>query len=314
LYSLPREIEEKKATVKSKASGGVKFEATAESGGKQEFQLNFKDAEMEIKNKIDNKAVYTVESTVFGVVEGCDLKGTFVTPKGSCANNAFFSSISLGKEYKTADLNSSSTLKIAFDDETAEAGAFDYKGWSMSTLNAFKATNDLTVGFSLGGMTSVTMPDPKDEKKEKTVSCFQVPEMKIASTFNCGDMKLFAAVNGSFKSACPDYGFQTGAISTSLFQQVTKETGIACELSFGKESEKSGMVKAASSNGFGAKLGSSYSLSDSATLKSKLTCGCSKDTTLDFAWVQKLSSGSLTFAQQYGGASPSFSFSYTLDA
>ena len=52
------------------SSDGVKFEAFATDKGKTEAQLNFKDADMEIKNKIDNNAVYTVEATAFKVMDG----------------------------------------------------------------------------------------------------------------------------------------------------------------------------------------------------------------------------------------------------
>ena len=52
------------------SSGNVKFEGFTTDKGKTEAQLNFKDADMEIKNKIDNKAVYTVEATAFKVMDG----------------------------------------------------------------------------------------------------------------------------------------------------------------------------------------------------------------------------------------------------
>ena len=98
------------------SSGNVKFEGSVTCAGKTESKLDFKDAQMEIKNKIDNNAVYTVEATAFKVMDGLDAKLIFATPAGAgekaCSNDAFFSSVSLGSEYATADINSSSALKV----------------------------------------------------------------------------------------------------------------------------------------------------------------------------------------------------------
>merc|ERR1712010_15690 len=284
---------DKKATVKS-SSDGVKFEAFATDKGKTEAQLNFKEADMEIKNKIDNNAVYTVEATAFKVMDGLDTKLIFATPAGAgsdaCKNDAFFSSISLGSEYATADINSSSALKIKFNTQDADASAFAYKGWDLSSKNAFKVADDFTVGFGVGGITQKTTGEG-DEKK----TSLSIPEIKLGSTYKCGDMLLMAAVNGSFGGE-----LKMGAISSSLFQQVNKETAIAAELEI-KDSKVS------------AKFGSSYALAAGSTLKTKLTASCDKSE-IDFAWIQKLNgNSSLTFAQKYSdGSSPKFSFAYTL--
>merc|ERR1711907_370578 len=149
----------KKATVKS-SSGNVKFEGSVTCAGKTESKLDFKDAQMEIKNKIDNDAVYTVEATAFKVMDGLDAKLIFATPTGNDANKAaFFSSVSLGSEYATADINSS---------------------------YAYKVQDDLVIGF-------------KFDKAQMKDSKFEIGEMKFGSTYTCGDMLLMAAVDGSFK-------------------------------------------------------------------------------------------------------------------
>jgi len=278
----------KKATVKS-SSGNVKFEGSVTCAGKTESKLDFKDAQMEIKNKIDNNAVYTVEATAFKVMDGLDAKLIFATPAGAgtkaCSNDAFFSSVSLGSEYATADINSSSALKINFDTAGKDAGAFSVTGCQFGSSNAYKVQDDLVIGF-------------KFDKAQMKDSKFEIGEIKLGSTYTCGDMLLMAAGDGSFKGE----GFKAGALSTSLFQQVDKDTAVAAELSL-----KDG--------GMSAKFGTSYKLSEGTTLKTKLTAGCG-DSVLDFAWCQKLSgNSSFTFAQKLGeGSDAKYSFAYTLDA
>merc|ERR1711937_149877 len=275
----------KKATVKS-STKGVKYEASMTCAGKTEAKLDFKDAQMEIKNKIDNNAVYTVEATAFKVMDGLDAKLIFATPTGNDANKAaFFSSVSLGSEYATADINSSSALKINFDTKGKEAGAFSVTGCEFGSSNAYKVQDDLVIGF-------------KFDKATMKGSKFEIGEIKLGSTYTCGDMLLMAAGDGSFEGE----GFKAGALSTSLFQQVDKDTAVAAELSL-----KDG--------GMSAKFGTSYKLSEGTTLKTKLTAGCG-DSVLDFAWCQKLSgNSSITFAQKLGeGFEAKHSFAYTLDA
>merc|ERR1711939_229287 len=269
----------KKATVKS-STKGVKYEASMTCAGKTEAKLDFKDAQMEIKNKIDNNAVYTVEATAFKVM--------FATPAGAgekaCSNDAFFSSVSLGSEYATADINSSSALKINFDTAGKDAGAFSVTGCQFGSSNAYKVQDDLVIGF-------------KFDKAQMKDSKFEIGEMKFGSTYTCGDMLLMAAVDGSFK----DDGFKAGALSTSLFQQVNKETAIAAELSY------------SSDNTFKSTFGASQTLSDTATVKTRLSSSSSAPA-LDVAWIQKLGGkSSFTVAKSLTGAAP-FSVAFTLDA
>merc|ERR1712159_954443 len=137
----------KKATVKTKSADGVTFEgfisdAKASNPDKvSELQLNFKDAELELKNKIDASAKYTVDAKLFAVDDGFDAIAQFVTPNKD-GKEAFFESISLGGEYKTADLNASGNLKLNF----ANTGAFAYDNFAVDAAFAFKATDDLDVG------------------------------------------------------------------------------------------------------------------------------------------------------------------------
>merc|ERR1711907_691500 len=112
----------KKATVKS-SSGNVKFEGSVTCAGKTESKLAFK------------------------VRDGLDAKLIFATPTGNDANKAaFFSSVSLGSEYATADINSSSALKINFDTAGKDAGAFSVTGCQFGSSNAYKVQDDLVIG------------------------------------------------------------------------------------------------------------------------------------------------------------------------
>eukprot|EP00656_Telonema_subtile_P017131 TRINITY_DN1912_c0_g1_i1.p1 TRINITY_DN1912_c0_g1~~TRINITY_DN1912_c0_g1_i1.p1 ORF type:complete len:314 (+),score=112.10 TRINITY_DN1912_c0_g1_i1:224-1165(+) len=287
----------KKATLKTKSADGVSFEGNVTSAGGSELNLNFKDSELELKNKIDGKGVYTVDATVFKVADGLNLKGTFVTPDAK-GKEAFFSKITLGADYKTADLNSAGGLTLKFGD----ANAFDFKSWTFDEAVAFKVSDDLNAGVGVTGLTADTVGD-------KTI--ISVPGIKVGTTFSTGDIKLSCAVNGSFKS--DDYGFVAGALATTLSQKVASDTDVAAEFSFGKNSDKAGFVEKNGPLAVTVKLGSAYKLSDGATLKSKLSVTDSAEPTVDFAWVQKVGSGSLTFSQQYAGGNQ-FGLSYTLDA
>merc|ERR1711907_180336 len=275
----------KKATVKS-SSGNVKFEGSVTCAGKTESKLDFKDAQMEIKNKIDNNAVYTVEATAFKVMDGLDAKLIFATPTGNDANKAaFFSSVSLGSEYATADINSSSALKINFDTAGKDAGAFSVTGCQFGSSNAYKVQDDLVIGF-------------KFDKATMKGSKFEIGEIKLGSTYTCGDMLLMAAGDGSFEGE----GFKAGALSTSLFQQVDKDTAVAAELNF------------SSNNTFTSTFGASQTLSDTATVKTRLKSASEKAPALDVAWIQKLGGkSSFTVAKSLTGAGP-FSVAFTLDA
>jgi len=291
-----------KATFKSSADG-VKFQGTV-GQGKAEATLDFKDADMEIKNKIDKSATYTVDNTFYNVMDGLNAKLKMETPDKECEGGAFFKSLCLGADYATADINSSSQLKVNFDVTNDCKKAFEPTGWELSTSNAFKADKDLSVGFNLLGCSFA------DGIKIKGV--------KFGSTYSCGDMQLTAAVNGSYDSKPEADNFQAGQITSKLFQKVNNTTSIASEFAFGRPC-KGGCdcdsVDVDKTNAVSLALGASHVLSDSATLKTKFTL--SDGVSTDFSWVQKLGgNSSLTFAQNFGDkfSDPKFSISYTLDA
>merc|ERR1711981_949479 len=290
--------EGQKATFKS-STDGVKFEGTVQAG-KAEAKLDFKDADMAINNKIDKDAKYSVENTFFNVMDGWNAKMKMETPKSACEGGAFFESLCLGADYATADINSSSELKVNFNIDNTCDKAFETTGWHVSTSNAFKADKDLSVGFNLLGCSF-------DNSKVK------INGIKLGSTYTCGDMQLTAAVNGSYA----DDKFQAGELTSKLFQKVNNSTSIASEFSFGRScnDRENDQVNLDATNAVSLKLGASHVLSDSATFKSKFTL--SNGVSTDFSWVQKLGgNSSLTFAQSFEAefSKPKFSIAYTLDA
>merc|ERR1712078_980686 len=174
-------------------------------------------------------------------------------------------------------------MGINFDTAGKDAGAFSVTGCQFGSSNAYKVQDDLVIGF-------------KFDKAQMKDSKFEIGEIKLGSTYTCGDMLLTAAVDGEFKGE-----FKAGALSTSLFQQVNKETAIAAELSY------------SSDNTFTSTFGASQTLSDTATVKTRLKSATSAPA-LDVAWIQKLGGkSSFTVAKSLTGAAP-FSVAFTLDA
>jgi hypothetical protein len=288
-----------KATIKTKSADGVCFEASSTAGGKEtktELNLNFKDSELELKNKIQQDGTYTVDATVFKIADSIDLKAVFVTP-ASTGKEAFFKNITVGCDYKTADINASGSLKINLSD----TAAFAYEGFEFSKAVAFKAADDLSLGCSVSGLTTAA---------ENAV---HIPSLIAGAAFKTGDMSLACTLNGSFKAGDKEYSFQAGKLTALLSHPVTTDTTIAASFAFGKDSDKAGWVNAAGTAGVEVKLGSSYKLSSDATVKSKLTVKGAEQPDLDFAWIQKFGSGSLTLSQSFGGEN-AFGVSYTLDA
>lgn len=289
----------KKATIKTKSADGVSFEAFATAENKSEVNLNFKDKELELKNKIDQAGTYTIDATVFKVADGIDLKACFVTPDAT-GKQAFFKTLTLGCDYKTADLNATGNLKIGFADDAA----FGLKTFEFSKAVAMKVSSDMNAGLSVAGM----------QKASGDKDGVHIPAIVAGCTFNSGDMKMACNLNGSFKSN-EDYGFQAGKLTALLSQQATKETAIAASFAFGKgavKGDRAGWVDGDAAVGVEIKLGSAYKLSDCATVKSKLTINA-KAPVVDFAWVQKFGNGSLTLSNQFA-ETHAFGVSYTLDA
>merc|ERR1711957_970408 len=67
--------------LKSKTSDGVDFEAVMDKIGNAELNLNFKDSDMKVCNKLDHKGVFTVDTTMFKVADNLDAVLKFKTPE-----------------------------------------------------------------------------------------------------------------------------------------------------------------------------------------------------------------------------------------
>jgi len=292
---------QKKATFKASADG-VKFESFIQAGekdSKAEFKLDFKDGDMEIKNKIDKAADYTMEGTCFNVMDGADFTMKLEAPAG---HDKVFSTATPGLNYATADLNSSMAAKLDFSDGLK---------YSFDSRNAFKAMDDLTVGFNLLGLS------PADAA---------VKGVKVGATYNCGDMLLAGFANGSFTETVKDDDkpkekgakFHFGAVSGSMFQKVNNEFTVAAEASYGRSyDDRDSDLVIKGDDSFSCKIGTSYALSAKSTLKAKLTTqGAFDSKSLDAAWIQKLSgNSSATIAWNFSdGTTPKMSVAYTLDA
>jgi len=106
---------------KTKTPDGVSFESNMQNGGKNkaDVNLNFKDGDMEVRNKLDNKAVFTVDSTMFKVADGVDLGLKFVTPACTETSAALFNTITPSVTYKNADIDVKAALEVAFDKDSA---------------------------------------------------------------------------------------------------------------------------------------------------------------------------------------------------
>merc|ERR1711865_979801 len=139
----------KKATIKTKSADGVSFEAFATAENKSEVNLNFKDAELELKNKIDQAGTYTIDATVFKVADGIDLKACFVTPDAT-GKQAFFKTLTLGCDYKTADLNATGDMKMACNLNGSFKSNEDYgfQAGKLTALLSQQATKETAIAAS----------------------------------------------------------------------------------------------------------------------------------------------------------------------
>eukprot|EP00658_Telonema_sp_P-2_P085907 TRINITY_DN98_c0_g1_i1.p1 TRINITY_DN98_c0_g1~~TRINITY_DN98_c0_g1_i1.p1 ORF type:complete len:215 (-),score=88.57 TRINITY_DN98_c0_g1_i1:144-788(-) len=208
--------------------------------------------------------------------------------------------------YKTADINALANTKIKFN----AADLFAYKSFDVNCAGAFKATDDLNVGFAINGFTIT--PGEKDAP-----STIKAPEVNFGTTTAFDDIKISAILNSSFISG-DKYGFQPGKLSLTMFKPLTGETDLAVQFGYGRgsctEGDNKGYVDTAAAAETSTTIGTSYKLSGNSTLKSKLAVGTASKPSLDFAWVQKLNTGSLTLNQKYGADSTEFGMAYTLEA
>merc|ERR1711865_117495 len=133
-----------KYTLKSQTADGVKFEgSTNNKGEKGEMNLNFKDGEMEVKNKLAVNGKFTIDASVFKVADGLD--ATFVLETATKANEGvlgLFSKAVLGGKYATADLNFENSL--SYDGVTPSFNAASLTGFTFGE-EGVKGKMDLAI-------------------------------------------------------------------------------------------------------------------------------------------------------------------------
>lgn len=263
------------------ASNGVTFEGNSGSGKEHDLNINFKDKDMEVKNKIDNNAVFTVETTLFNVADNVNAGFKFVTPKADDTGKRLFSEVQANAAYTTADLNSKLTLAGSFAEDSIAAP----NGLKISAEVSSKVMDDVVAGLNIVDLT------PSGDAKS----------IDLGVVHSCGDMK----VCGHFLATAAAMQPKADKMTASLFHKASKDTTVAGEFELDSQQQVT------------LKFGTSFAMGASSTLKSKISTVCtekSKKPSLDFAWVQKFDGKSLTLQHNYSteGAS-TFGLSASID-
>jgi len=270
----------------SKTADGVSFEGNLKSGADavaSDINLNFKDKEMEVKNKLDHKSVFTVESNMFSVADGIDAGLKFVTPEAAASDNtALFETVSGSTTYKAKDLSAKGELVLKFDKDSTICPNF--KDWSANAELCAKVMDDITAGLSITGLSL----------KGTAVS----GGCDLGGIYKCGDLELAGHFVGNLTDNVP----APDKLSASVWNQATKETAVACEFELNKDSDVT------------IKLGSQFKMTDLSTFKTKLTLAKSKPS-LDFAWIHKFEGKTLTLNHNFvDGGNSKFGIGLTIDA
>lgn len=264
---------ENKYTIKSKTADGVAFEGFATSKGKGELNLNFKDSDMEVKNKLDQDAIFTVDSTMFKVADGMDATLVFKTPACSSADKALFSSVALGGKYATADLNAALTCTGTFKDGFApDAGTIDL-------AVVAKVMDDINAGLNL------TKMDKDMNASIDFAVCHATKEYQIAAHFN---------------AAMKNKEFAAKDLTASFWQQATADTAVAAAFSCDTEMK------------VGLTLGTDFKLTPSSNIKTKVGYVKDASPSIDLAWVQKFDGKTLSVSHSVGNGS-NFGINLTID-
>lgn len=268
---------EKKFTLKSKTADGVSFEGSMDAKGASELNLNFKDSDMEVKNKLDNKAQFTVDSTMFKVADGLDATCVFKTPACSDSNKALFEEVTVGAKYATADLNVNPTVCMKFAD------GFAPDSFSAGVTAVAKVMDDVNAGLNV----------EKIANGEKGISC----DLDVAVAHACKDAQLAA----HFLAGVADNQFSVKSLNASFWQQATPDTAVAAAFSC-DTAMKVGII-----------LGTDYKLTDLSNVKTKVTYVKDAAPTIDLAWIHKFDNKTLSISHTAGN-SANFGVSLTIDA
>merc|ERR1712086_893020 len=165
--------------LKSKTSDGVDFEAVMDKIGNAELNLNFKDSDMKVCNKLDHKGVFTVDTTMFKVADNLDAVLKFKTPECNSTSKALFKEVSVGGKYATAELYSALTLNAKFKDEInagLNMSKIQKDGSSELDFAVIHAGKDYQIAAHFFAATAGTTP----AAKELTASFWQQTSSDLA--------------------------------------------------------------------------------------------------------------------------------------
>jgi hypothetical protein len=273
---------EKKYTLKSKTADGVEFEGSADAKGAAELNLNFKDADMELKNKLSHEAKFTVDSTMFKVADGLDATLMFETPTADSKSPCCMSKIVVGGKYATADVNFNPTLTMTFDEETLPSK------YELSAAVVAKIMDDVNAGINLTEFSH----DGKGMNGKIDLGVSHIVK-------GC---QLAAHANAVLAANAPSLE----SFSASFWQQATADTAVAAAMTIKTAEDK---VKPS------IVLGTEYKLTGTSTVKTKVTGAPNAAPTIDFAFVHKFNNKTLSLSHSKAdGSDPVFGLSLTVDA
>lgn len=265
--------------LKTKTADGVSFSGSvvegAEKKKKSELELEFKDATMEVKNKLDAKGVFTVETTMKKVVPDVDACVKFVTPpaEGDPPHQGLFKSVTPMVTYQTAEQHISAEFECAFNGDSALAPTMACPKIGVEAIS--KVMPDLTAGLRI-----------KDLEFGGAKSSVAAKELELAALHKCSGM----SIQGSFLASLKEGKFDGEALTASVHQKVGTTT-MAAEYKLAKDAEKF-----ASS----IKLLTSYAICPSTDLRSRVAFKQDSQPVVDFAWVQKFDGKTLSLMHEYG--------------
>jgi len=258
---------------KTKTPDGVSFESNMQNGGKNkaDVNLNFKDGDMEVRNKLDNKAVFTVDSTMFKVADGVDLGLKFVTPACTETSAALFNTITPSVTYKNADIDVKAALEVAFDKDSAIMPGSGCPKLCLDVIG--KVMDDCKAGLQIKDLT----------KADDALTA----DLELALVHNCSGMEI----QGHFLAKMTkDSMFSPSSLSATV-HQTAGTTKLGAEFS----------LATADKMDVGIKLALSHALTPTSDLKSRVSLNQACTPVLDFAWVQKFDGKTLTLSHNKDG-------------
>jgi len=237
--------------LKSKTSDGVDFEAVMDKIGNAELNLNFKDSDMKVCNKLDHKGVFTVDTTMFKVADNLDAVLKFKTPECNSTSKALFQEVSVGGKYATAELYSALTLNAKFKDEMAP------DSFTGDLEVVAKVMDDINAGLNMSKI-------QKDGSSELDFAVIHAgKDYQIAAHF-------LAATAGTTPAA--------KELTASFWQQTSSDLAVTANFSCSTDTGAKDMV--------GITLATDYKLSASSNIKTKVGWKQGTQPSVDLAWIQ----------------------------